>query len=247
MLPTLDIRHYLGEHPRHQHAFTQLVLPICGRMDIEVEGRGAQLDSRTAAVVAAGAAHAQSAEAHSRFLILDCPPTWLPEQNLAPLARQLFVPIAPAARHLIEFADLTGSRVLPQHAGQLAPLLLAALGQRPAAMPCSFERLLARVQANPQAQWSNSDMARLAGLGLSQLHLRFRERFATSPQAWLASVRLQRARQWLTESDLPIAEIALRSGYSDQAALTRAMSRVEGVTPAALRRSLGKDLRSCGQ
>ncbi|WP_156684121.1 AraC family transcriptional regulator [Pseudomonas sp. Leaf127] len=240
MAPTLDIRRYHGEHPHHQHDFTQLVLPISGRMEIDVEGHGARLDAGTAALVVPGARHAQVAEAGSRFLVLDCPPGDWQEQVLDSLAQRIYIPISPATRRLIEFAELVDARTLGNSAGQLAPLLLSSLACSPLSAPSGIQALLAQLQANPAAAWTNDAMARLAGMSLSQLHLRFRALFDQTPQAWLADVRLHKARQWLTDSRLPIAEIALRCGFSDQAALTRAMHRLCGVTPAAYRKSLGK-------
>lgn len=240
MHPTLTIRRYQGEHPRHQHAFTQLVLPVSGRMEIEVEGRGARLDSTMAALVAPNSAHAQQAEADSRFLVLDCPTSWLQEQALDALAQRIYVPVSPATRRLIEFAELAGNDALINHAMQLAPLILSSLAAGPLSAPVGVQRLLAQVQANPATAWSNEAMASVAAMSLSQLHLRFRELFDTTPQAWLSQVRLRKAQQWLTETRLPIAEIALRSGYSDQAALTRAMNRLLGTTPAAWRNSTDK-------
>ena len=237
MNPILTIRRYQGESPHHQHAFTQLVLPIHGRMEIEVQGHGARLDTSTAALVAPGMAHAQQADADSRFLVLECPDTWLQEKALSALAQRIYVPVSPATRRLIEFAELAGSEALVSHAGQLAPLILAALAAGPQSAPGGIQRLLAQVQANPAAAWSNDAMASLAAMSLSQLHLRFRELFDTTPQAWLSQVRLRQAQRWLTETRLPIAEIALRCGFSDQAALTRAMSRVCGTTPALWRKN----------
>ena len=39
------------------------------------------------------------------------------------------------------------------------------------------------------------------------------------------------------DTDRPIAELALAAGYADQNALTRAMRRATGSTPAAIRRA----------
>lgn len=61
-------------------------------------------------------------------------------------------------------------------------------------------------------------------------------RMGPQPQAWLAERRISHVRKWLAESDLPIADLALRAGYADQSALTRAMQRLTGLTPAAYRR-----------
>ncbi|MCS5517416.1 hypothetical protein NWF32_28795 [Pseudomonas qingdaonensis] len=74
MVLNLDIRSYQAESAHHQHDFTQLVLPICGRMEIDVDGRGGSIDNALAALVRPGSQHAQLAQPGSRFLVLDCAP-----------------------------------------------------------------------------------------------------------------------------------------------------------------------------
>ena len=66
-------------------------------------------------------------------------------------------------------------------------------------------------------------MARRIGISPSRLHALSRSEWGLSPQAWLAERRIGHVRKWLAESDLPIADLALRAGYADQSALTRAM------------------------
>jgi AraC-like DNA-binding protein len=79
-------------------------------------------------------------------------------------------------------------------------------------------------------------MAREACLSVSRLHALFRAELDMTPAAWLTQVRLERVREWLLHTNQPIAQIALAAGYSDQNALTRAMRKASGITPAALRR-----------
>jgi len=236
LIPRLAIKRYQGEHQPHAHAFAQLVLPIQGGMELEVEGRpGARLHTGLAALVAPGCDHAQLSAPDSRFLVIDCASDWLPAQTLDRARHQPGLAIPPATRQLIAFAELTPADALAQHAPELIRLLLASLTAAPAAS--AFDRLLAQVEAQPAGDWNNAAMARLAGLGLTRLHLLFHERFAQTPQAWLTDLRLRQAQRWLGDSRLPIAEIALRVGFSDQAALTRAMTRRQGITPAAWRRA----------
>lgn len=80
-------------------------------------------------------------------------------------------------------------------------------------------------------------MAQVANMSMSQLHQRFRQLFAMSPQAWLTELRIQEAKRWLRGTSLPIAEIALRAGFSDQASLTRTMQRLSATTPAVYRKA----------
>lgn len=233
----LEIRSYPTESAHHQHDHAQVVLPISGGMDIEVEGRGGLIDHSRAALVAPGSVHAQQTHAHSRFLVLDCAPAALQGFALQTLAQRIHVPIAPATRRLIEYAELIGAAHLAASAAQLAPLLLDSLTLLPVQPAAGFDRLIACVQAHPAEHWSNERMAQVACMSLRQLHQRVAQYLDATPQAWLAQVRLQHAQRWLGDSSLPIAEIALRCGFSDQAALTRAMHRLCGVTPAAWRKA----------
>lgn len=236
MLPSLDIRTYHGECVAHQHGFMQMVLPIHGRMEIEVQGHGACLDLSVAALVAPGAVHSQVAEVENRFLVIGCPPGWLEGAGMAALAARTYLPVSASTRRLLEFADLVDSHELVASAAQLVPLLLNSLASGAKQRVTGMELLLAQLEANPGAAWSNDAMARVAGMSLCQLHKRFVAQLGETPQAWLADLRLRQARKWLAQSNLPIADIALRTGYCDQAALTRAMSRRLQTTPAAYRR-----------
>lgn len=235
MTPSLDLRSYVGECAHHQHGFTQLVLPVVGGMHMEVGGRGARLDLSLAALIVAGADHGQQAEGANRFLVLDCPTPWFEEPALAALAGQTYLPVSAATRRLIEFADLLGTGGLRSSAPHLLPLLLNSLS-RDAGQPGSgMDRLLAHLEADPGQAWSNETMARVAAMSVGQLQKRFADRLQTTPQAWLATLRMRHACTWLADSALPLADIALKVGFSDQAALTRAMRRLCDTTPAAYR------------
>jgi AraC-like DNA-binding protein len=89
-------------------------------------------------------------------------------------------------------------------------------------------------------------MAAALGLSVSRLHALFREEHGTTPHAWLLERRIARACDWLVRTDLPIADLALLAGFSEQSALTRAMRNATGLTPAAYRRQ-HRENRSIGQ
>ncbi|MFK3971397.1 AraC family transcriptional regulator [Pseudomonas sp. NPDC087358] len=237
MLLNLEIRSYERENPHHCHDHAQLVLPVRGLMEIDVDGRGGCIDQSLAALVTPGSVHSQLSQADSRFLVLDCAPTLLATLQMGRLAQKTFVPISPATRRLIEFAELIGNEQLAFGAQQLGSLLLSSLGSDTFSSPSPMEQLIARLRANPGANWSNEIMAQAGNMSMSQLHQRFRQVFAMSPQAWLTELRIQEAQRWLRGTSLPIAEIALRAGFSDQASLTRTMQRVSATTPAAYRRT----------
>lgn len=237
MFLSLEVRSYKTQSPQHCHDHAQLVLPIRGRMEIDVDGRGGFIDQSLAALVKPGSLHSQDTHVDSRFLVLDCAPTTLETIQMGRLAEKIYVPVSPATRRLIEFAELIGNQQLAIAASQLGPLLLSSLGSDTCRFSSPVEHLIARLRANPGAHWSNQAMAQVANMSMSQLHQRFRQLFAMSPQAWLTELRIQEAQRWLRGTSLPIAEIALRAGFSDQASLTRTMQRLSATTPAVYRKA----------
>lgn len=81
-----------------------------------------------------------------------------------------------------------------------------------------------------------SELAAAAGLSVSQLNRRFRASYQMSPSEYLQRVRVHEASRLLSETDLPIGEVALETGFYDQAHLTRMFRKWMGITPADFRR-----------
>lgn len=74
-------------------------------------------------------------------------------------------------------------------------------------------------------------------LGIHCVHLAraFRRHFHISPSEYMSRCRISRARELLVSSRLPLAEIAMEVGFSDQSHLTNAFKRETAMTPAAYR------------
>lgn len=62
----------------------------------------------------------------------------------------------------------------------------------------------------------------------------FSAQFGVTPMRYLLQIRLEQARKLLHQR-VPIAEVALLTGFADQPHLTRAMKRIYGVTPGKFR------------
>ncbi len=81
-------------------------------------------------------------------------------------------------------------------------------------------------------------LARRLGRTQRNLEGRFRADLGASPQAVYKRLRLGLARKLVEETDQTIAEIAVRSGYADASAMTRAFRREFGASPRAMRHQL---------
>jgi AraC-like DNA-binding protein len=86
----------------------------------------------------------------------------------------------------------------------------------------------------------NIELETLAGIaGLSKWHFAraFKQSVGTPPHFYLIQRRLERAQELLAETDLSLAQIALKSGFGNQSHFSRRFRMFVGVTPRSFRRS----------
>ncbi|MCE5240110.1 AraC family transcriptional regulator [bacterium] len=101
--------------------------------------------------------------------------------------------------------------------------------------------LLEEIADQPYASRSVAAMARQCAVTADHFARRFRALLGRTPQRYLLEARLQAAAtELLADPDLPVKQVAERSGYGSVHAFTRAFTRVLGVPPAAFRRMQGR-------
>ena len=97
-------------------------------------------------------------------------------------------------------------------------------------------RAVAAMEAHLDEPLPIERVARIAGISARHLQTRFRRVFGVGPHAHYRALRLARARRLLIETEAPVFEVALRTGFSGPGALARAYARAHGETPGETRR-----------
>jgi len=96
--------------------------------------------------------------------------------------------------------------------------------------------VLLAVRENPGLAWTVPEMARRAGLSVSQTARRMRALTGQSPQAFVIRARIERARRLMEESTMSLKQIAEALGYTDVYFFHRQFKSVAGMTPGQWRR-----------
>jgi AraC family transcriptional regulator len=138
----------------------------------------------------------------------------------------------PSARTYVDqLSSLLATQLVRQHSAgrKIRETRATGLSDRQFAQ---VRDLLADRLAEPVAL---ADMARVAGLSVSQFSRQFKATAGVAPHRFLLRMRVRQAELLLRTGVLPIAEIALRCGFSHQEHLTRVMRAQLGTTPGALR------------
>jgi len=80
-------------------------------------------------------------------------------------------------------------------------------------------------------------LAAASNLSVSALERRFEKHMAKSPKQFINEIRLENARRILAETNLSIATIANKNGFSDHSYFSLKFKRLFGETPSAFRKN----------
>jgi AraC family transcriptional regulator len=131
-------------------------------------------------------------------------------------------------------ALVTGlSLQIVHHAAVSAP---RAARVRGGLSPMVRKRVLELIDARLDQRLSIEELAREADLSPSHFMRAFKQAVGRPTHQHILLRRLDRARRLLEQPGVSLSDVALRSGFSDQAHFTRLFKRQFGVTPGAVLR-----------
>lgn len=91
--------------------------------------------------------------------------------------------------------------------------------------------------ANLTGNITLAELAKACELSVRHFTRAFRGSTGMSPHAWLLNLRIEKAKQLLTDSRRTLVDIAFDCGFADQSHFTRVFRRSIGMSPGAWRRS----------
>src|SRR5262245_25555234 len=173
---------------------------------------------------------ATAAEIVPRFGIVD------------PLLEQLSIALAEALRsgavrdglYIDTIAQMMAVHLARTHSVQSRP---SVLPPTPVVSHQRMRQLLEFIEANLDQPLTLDSMA--AHVGISPLYLAraFKAAIGQSPHQYVLARRIERAKELLRNTEMPIIDVALSVGFSSQSHLSHWMIRHTGITPAVYRRS----------
>ena len=229
-----SLRRYQSDISSHSHDFAQLVIPLDGPLEIEVQGQGRRLAPGFACVIAPGERHDYAADPALSFLVQES--HWLPEA----LGERPFIPLDEPQRHYLAFLHQMVRQ--GRHVAGMEQIWLGLLAQGQGMSPTLAPRMT-RVQRHIEAHLAeplgNERLAAVACLGQSQFKHAFRQQFGMSASHYIRGRRMALARTLLAQTALPIGEVASRCGYQDQGAFAERFLTETGLTPSRWRQQNG--------
>jgi AraC family transcriptional regulator len=117
-----------------------------------------------------------------------------------------------------------------------APSLGAIKTYRGGLAPWQQRRASQLLRENLDGQIGLAALAHECRLSISHFTRSFKRSFGTSAHRFLIHQRIEKAKSLLSKSDLALSDVALQSGFSDQASFSRTFKAVVGTPPGHWRR-----------
>jgi AraC-like DNA-binding protein len=130
----------------------------------------------------------------------------------------------PLSGHLASAGDFTVCTVVA-----LRPRIRGGLPPR------ALQRVREFIDAHLEENIYIRALASIAGLSMYHFARAFKQSEGMTPHEYLIQCRVRRAKDLLAETDLPLSEVALASGFSDQSHCARRFREHVGVTPSSYR------------
>lgn len=162
------------------------------------------------------------------------------------------VALAPAARSYAHAWSLPPALRTLALSAILPEVMRTAFGARPAAPRPVGERLSGR-QIGQVVEWLGGHLATPASvhdiastLRMSAAHFArsFRRTLGVSPYRFVLLWRAAYAERLLTQTTLPLRDVALLSGHADQSHLTHRIRAATGRTPGQIRAAIRRNLQA---
>ncbi len=117
-------------------------------------------------------------------------------------------------------------------------------GQSGGLAPWQLRRAMDFMRADLSGNISLEQLASVCDLSVNYFARAFKKCTGVPPHQWLVEMRLEKTKDLLLDTKMPLAEVAVACGFADQSHLTKTFARATGNTPGAWRRerSVGRAL-----
>jgi AraC-like DNA-binding protein len=103
--------------------------------------------------------------------------------------------------------------------------------------PHALRRVYEYIEANLKTSIVIENLAKIADLSRFHFARAFKESTGSTPHGYVMYRRMAKAQELLAETDIPVAEVAILTGFSDQSHLCRRFIKHFGTAPSLFRKS----------
>ncbi len=235
MTDKLSIRAYSSQINSHTHQHHQLVLPLHGVIELNIDGEPFVVGIGHCAIIQSGTTHSFKAREQASFLVAD-----MQELPANVLTVDLpYVAIPNSLQAFCQFVEAQLEHKLNTELETAMMVLFRQLLEEEEFLP-SYDQRIAKVlellETDLSISHSLDELANKAHLSVSQFKTLFKSQTGQTCGQYLLKLRMEKARALLANTDFPAHRVAEQVGYQDQSAFSRRFSSFFGQTPSSFMR-----------
>jgi transcriptional regulator GlxA family with amidase domain len=128
--------------------------------------------------------------------------------------------------------------VLSSLSGAIADAALFKMPARGGLPPRALRKVREYVVSHIEENITIQVLASIVGLSRFHFTRAFKQSEGVTPHQFLLQCRVKRVQELLTATELPLSQIALAAGFSDQSHCSRRFRELVGITPSRYRWSM---------
>ncbi len=222
----------------HHHSYSQLILPLQGKLAIKTENHELSLDENHLFYLPPESSHSYHSDGKNKFLVLDIPRSVNPIV-LGDIFNYERYQILDERWKAIRYLLLEETRRLNKRA--LSDLVNYVCGfLKEETRPISIEYIHNNFEKTILLQ----KLASLENFNVSYYIEWFNKKTGMTPNAYIQKLRLEKAKKYLLNTELSLLMISQLVGYEQQSSLTRLFKNFEDMSPSVYRkryREMGKN------
>ncbi|MEW9122489.1 MAG: AraC family transcriptional regulator [Thermotaleaceae bacterium] len=230
-----ETRTYTETSYTHCHSYSQLILPLQGKLSIKTDEHELNLDEEHFFFLPPKRLHAYHSNCNNRFLVLDIPNEINSiglEQTAGFERYEVLNEKWKAIRYLLlEESKRADSRTLNDLVNYAVSLL------RENIKPISIQY----IHDNIEKQIPIQMLAAMENFNVSYYVEWFNRKTGMTPNRYIQKLRIEKAKKYLIETEGSILEISQLVGYEQQSSLSRLFKNHENISPNDYRKIYRKN------
>ncbi|MAD88646.1 MAG: AraC family transcriptional regulator [Pseudoalteromonas sp.] len=226
----LSIRSYSASPVSHSHDFNQVVLPLRGVINIQVEGFSGKVAPRECVIVRSNEEHLFTAEREARFIVADM--DRLPS-NVSASQHIVFEINKPLLNYLLFIESQLEYQInahIEQSMYNTFYLLLESQHLLPK-LDLRIHNALNFINENIAEPLKIESIAKEAFLSPTQFKKIFKEQLGLTVLEYITALRMEKAQALLTHTDYPLQIIGENVGYKELSSFSRKFKQHYGFPP----------------
>lgn len=233
-MTALSIRSYTKSMCSHAHDYYQLVLPINGHIEITLDAFSGTVGVGEGICISPNQCHSFRANELSKFVVADlCD---VPE-NLRSANHPIFQ-VDNTLQAYLHFIEVHLSCAEQGAEKEVSALFWSLLTEAKTGSTNDkrITPVLSHIHHDLSQPHKVSSLASIACMGQTQFKVRFKRATGMCLRDYLVNARMEKARALLRNTDTPILEVALATGYDDVSSFSRRFKLTFGQPPGIYKR-----------